>query len=119
MTAISGIYVLLTGKIEDLHRQATIPDAKSGTMEATSEMRPRDDDDPIRKVLSGVQIPLENLEFTLDEFLKAKGSEIDSETRLMLTGIRDSVGYIAWQTREIARPLPVMVEDRPAPRKVA
>ena len=45
--------------------------------------------------LDDVEIPLKNLEFTIQEYLLAHGTRLDTETRFLLAGIRDCVGRVA------------------------
>ena len=45
--------------------------------------------------LQDVELPLKNLEFTIHEYLMAHGARLDTDTRVLLAGIRDCVGRIA------------------------
>lgn len=45
--------------------------------------------------LDDVELPLKNIEFTIQQYLMAHGARLDTETRVLLAGIRDSVGRIA------------------------
>lgn len=45
--------------------------------------------------LQDVELPLKNLEFTIHEYLMAHGARLDTDTRMLLAGIRDCVGQIA------------------------
>ena len=45
--------------------------------------------------LDDVEIPLKNIEFTIQEYLMAHGARLDTETRILLAGIRDCVGRVA------------------------
>ncbi len=45
--------------------------------------------------LQDVEIPLKNLEFTIQEYLMAHGARLDTDTRVLLAGIRDCVGQVA------------------------
>lgn len=62
------------------------------------------DDERVRidAALSAVTIPLENLEFTLDQFLRMNGCRLDTETRILLAGARDCVGRAANSARRIS-----------------
>lgn len=72
---------------------------------------PRQNPDPDRvgEVISAVQLPLENLEFALEQYLLANGQRLDAETRALLAGVRDCVGRVAGSTRRLAHD-----ERRPA-----
>lgn len=59
--------------------------------------------DRIGEVLSAVQLPLENVEFALEQYLLANGQRLDAETRVLLAGVRDCVGRVAGSTRRLAR----------------
>ena len=45
--------------------------------------------------LQDVEIPLKNIEFTIQEYLMAHGARLDTDTRVLLAGIRDCVGRVA------------------------
>ena len=45
--------------------------------------------------LQDVEIPLKNIEFTIQEYLMAHGARLDTDTRVLLAGIRDCVGKVA------------------------
>lgn len=49
-----------------------------------------------------VQLPLENIEYTIEQFLMMRGTRLDTETRLLLSGIRDCVGRVAVSSRRLA-----------------
>lgn len=55
--------------------------------------------DQLGEVLSSVQLPLENIEYTLDQYLLEHGQRLDVETRMLLATIRDSIGRVAVTTR--------------------
>lgn len=55
--------------------------------------------DNVGEVLSSVQLPLENIEYTLDQYLLENGQRLDVETRVLLAAIRDSIGRVAVTTR--------------------
>ena len=60
------------------------------------------DYDKIGEVLSGVQLPLENVEFALEQYLLANGQRLDSETRILLAGVRDCVGRVVVSARRLS-----------------
>jgi hypothetical protein len=60
------------------------------------------DYDQIGEVLSGVQLPLENVEFALEQYLLANGQRLDSETRILLAGVRDCVGRVVVSARRLS-----------------
>ena len=45
--------------------------------------------------MDDVEIPLKNIEFTIQQYLMANGARLDTETRALLAGVRDGVGRIA------------------------
>ena len=59
------------------------------------------DDYRMSEVLAGVQIPLENVEYTIEQYLLAHGTRLDTETRFLLAGVRDCVGRVAGSTRRM------------------
>jgi hypothetical protein len=59
--------------------------------------------DQIGEVLSGVQLPLENVEFALEQYLLANGQRLDTETRILLAGVRDCVGRVVVSARRLSR----------------
>ncbi len=61
------------------------------------------DCDRICEVMSGVQLPLENVEFALDQYLLAHGQRLDTETRVLLAGVRDCVGRVVVSARRLSR----------------
>jgi hypothetical protein len=61
------------------------------------------DCDRIGEVISAVQLPLENVEFALDQYLLAHGQRLDTETRVLLAGVRDCVGRVAVSARRLSR----------------
>ena len=61
-----------------------------------------DNGDRLERVLTGVQIPLENIEFTIESYLLENGCRLDPETRLLLARVRDSVGRVAASTRRLS-----------------
>ncbi|MEL6217238.1 MAG: hypothetical protein AAFR79_02045 [Pseudomonadota bacterium] len=54
-------------------------------------------DDPI----SSIRLPLENLEYTLEQYLMDNGCRLDVETRILLAGVRDCVARVAVSTRRL------------------
>jgi hypothetical protein len=61
------------------------------------------DCDRIGEVISAVQIPLENVEFTLEQYLLAHGQRLDTENRILLAGVRDCVGRVVVSARRLSR----------------
>ncbi len=57
----------------------------------------------LAEVVSDVQIPLDNLAYTVEAYLMANGTRLDTETRLLLAGIRDCAGRVAGSVRQMAR----------------
>ncbi len=51
------------------------------------------------RVIEGVRLPLENIEFTIDQFLLDHGTRLDTETRCLLAGVRDGVRRVASKAR--------------------
>ncbi|MEL7467225.1 MAG: hypothetical protein AAFN27_02145 [Pseudomonadota bacterium] len=60
-------------------------------------------DDPVATAIAGVQLPLENVEYTIEQYLLMNGQRLDTETRVLLANVRDCVGSVAGSTREIVR----------------
>ena len=58
--------------------------------------------DRIGEVLSGVQLPLENVEFALEQYLLSHGQRLDVETRILLAGVRDCVGRVVVSARRLS-----------------
>jgi len=58
--------------------------------------------DRIEQMMANVQIPLENIEFTIEQYLLENGSRLDTETRVLLARVRDSVGRVAVSTRRLS-----------------
>ena len=54
------------------------------------------------QILTRVNLPLENLEFTIDSFLQENGSFLDRHTRAMLIGVRENVHRVALSARRLA-----------------
>ena len=59
--------------------------------------------DPVTHAYVGVQLPLENVEFTIEQYLLDNGQRLDTETRVLLANVRDCIGSVAGSTREILR----------------
>ncbi|MGR3716465.1 MAG: hypothetical protein ACU0B1_06940 [Thermohalobaculum sp.] len=59
--------------------------------------------DRIGEVISAVQLPLENVEFVLEQYLLAHGQRLDTETRVLLAGVRDCVGRVVVSARRLSR----------------
>lgn len=58
-------------------------------------------DDEVGQVLADVQLPLKNVEYTIEQFLLHRGTRLDLETRCLLATIRDCVGRIAGSTSRV------------------
>lgn len=61
------------------------------------------DGDRIGEVMSAVQLPLENVEFALEQYLLANGQRLDAETRALLAGVRDCIGRVVDSARRLSR----------------
>ena len=68
-----------------------------------SVLRQDPDRDRIGEVIRAVQLPLENVEFALDQYLLAHGPRLDTETRILLAGVRDCVGRVVVSARQLSR----------------
>ncbi|HUS54395.1 MAG TPA: hypothetical protein VMY41_10375 [Thermohalobaculum sp.] len=68
-----------------------------------SSIRRGPDFDQIGEVMSRVQLPLENVEFALEQYLLANGQRLDTETRILLAGVRDCVGRVVVSARRLSR----------------
>lgn len=68
----------------------------------TSESRQIAGDDQIGEVIGAVQLPLENVEYALEQYLLDNGTRLDTETRILLASIRDCVGRIAVTARRLS-----------------
>lgn len=55
--------------------------------------------------LGEIEIPLKNIEYTIQEYLMAHGTRLDTDTRVLLAGVRDCVGRVAASAR--LEPAPV------------
>ena len=67
-----------------------------------SSLRHSPDYDRLGEVLSRVQLPLENIEFTLEQYLLENGQRLDTETRILLAGVRDCVGRVVVSARRLS-----------------
>ena len=67
-------------------------------MEETDAIRWRNSPN---EVVTGVALPLKNLEFLIDEYLLTNGARLDVQTRFLLAGIRDCVGQVASSTHQL------------------
>jgi len=47
------------------------------------------------ELMADVEISLKNLEFTIEQYLLNNGARLDTQTRLLLAGVRDCVGRVA------------------------
>jgi len=61
------------------------------------------DGDRIGEVIGAVQLPLENVEYALEQYLLDHGQRLDTETRVLLAGVRDCVGRVVVTTRRLSR----------------
>lgn len=55
------------------------------------------------EVMTGIEMPLANAEFTIEAYLLANGTRLDAETRLLLAGVRDCLHNVAQSTRALTR----------------
>lgn len=67
-----------------------------------SEPRQDPEPRPIGEVMRTVQLPLENAEFALDQYLLANGQRLDNETRALLAGVRDCLARVVASARRIS-----------------
>lgn len=58
--------------------------------------------DSLEQLMANIQMPLENIEFTIEQYLLDNGARLDPETRFLLANVRDSVGRIAVSTRRVS-----------------
>lgn len=72
-----------------------------------SVVRQGPESDQIGEVMSKVQLPLENVEFALEQYLLAHGQRLDTETRILLAGVRDCVGRVVVSARRLSHGEPV------------
>lgn len=59
-------------------------------------------DTRLAAVVSDVQIPLDNLAYTVEAYLLAHGARLDTDTRFLLAGIRDCADRVAGSVRRLA-----------------
>lgn len=57
--------------------------------------------DCVSDVLTRVQLPLENIEYALEGYLRDNVNWLDPQTRDLLVAVRDSVGRVASNARTI------------------
>lgn len=55
------------------------------------------------EALEAIRLPLENVEFTIEQYLLQNGARLDTDTRLFLAGVRDCIGRAAVSTRRLTR----------------
>ncbi|MEM1345889.1 MAG: hypothetical protein AAGI34_15095 [Pseudomonadota bacterium] len=55
----------------------------------------------IEALTDEIRLPLENIEFTLEQYLLENGCRLDLETRLLLARLRDSLGAVAQSSRRM------------------
>jgi len=75
-----------------------------------------DGHDRLERLMADIQMPLENIEFTIEQYLLDNGTRLDPETRFLLARVRDSVGRVAVSTRRIAS---VEAHEPPAQPRLA
>lgn len=71
----------------------------------------------VREVLADLRIPLENVEFAVEQYLRENACRLDPQTRFLLAGVRDCIGRVASTTREMVARTPVRDEATQAPRQ--
>ena len=69
----------------------------------TRNSRDNPDTDRIGEVITAVQLPLENVEYALEQYLLSHGQRLDVETRVLLAGVRDCVGRVVVSARRLTR----------------
>lgn len=57
----------------------------------------------IGRVIRELHLPLCNLEYTVEQYLLSHGQRLDTETRLLLAGVRDCLSHLADCARDVAR----------------
>ena len=77
------------------------------------------DRDRIGEVICAVQLPLENVEFTLEQYLLSHGQRLDTETRILLAGVRDCVGRVVVSTRSCSKSEALFIRQVTGPRSSA
>lgn len=68
-------------------------------------------DSRLADVVADIQIPLDNLAYTIEAYLLANGPRLDTETRFLLAGIRDCADRVAGSVRRISCPPPPRLAD--------
>lgn len=63
-------------------------------------------ENPDVEMLDDVEIPLKNIEYTIQQYLLMNGARLDTETRILLACIRDGVGRVAGSSRALAERCP-------------
>ena len=58
--------------------------------------------DRVGDLLGRVQLPLSNAEFALEQYLLRNGQRLDTETRILLAGVRDCVRRAALNARRLS-----------------
>lgn len=56
----------------------------------------------LAEVVTDVQIPLDNLAYTVEAYLLAHGTRLDTDTRFLLAGIRDCADRVAGSVRRMS-----------------
>ncbi|MEM0943206.1 MAG: hypothetical protein AAGI70_04585 [Pseudomonadota bacterium] len=57
-------------------------------------------DEQLLDLVKDMRLPLENMEFTIQQYLLENGPRLDLETRVLLARLRDSLANIAEKTRD-------------------
>jgi hypothetical protein len=96
------IYEPLTGEIDPAQIR-TRQKSAAGDMGMASNSWDTPDGDRIGEVICAVQLPLENVEYALDQYLLDHGPRLDTETRVLLAGVRDCVGRVVVSARRLSR----------------
>lgn len=78
-------------------------DSAAGDTNMMSNSQDRKNRDRIGEVISALQLPLENVEYALERYLLDNGQRLDTETRVLLAGVRDCVGQVAVSARRLSR----------------
>lgn len=73
-------------------------------------------DSRLTEVVSDVQMPLDNLSYTIEEYLLANGARLDTETRFLLAGIRDCADRVAGSVRRLVIEAPGEAPKEPPGR---
>jgi hypothetical protein len=66
-----------------------------------------------------LQIPLENIEYAVEQYLLLHGCRIDTETRYLLAAVRDTIARTAVSARRLAADARLLCdtqEEAPTPR---